>query len=106
MTQKQIKIFIDYLCRTYDNSTVIIDISEFPTEFKEIQEYLMVGTTESKSIRLKIWCELVAGSGTATESLWYLTEEAKWLGYSPVILVTKKDLHQAYGGLPECLRLF
>ena len=42
------------ICKTYDNSTAIIDTSEFHKEFKEIHEYLRVGSEDATSIRLDL----------------------------------------------------
>lgn len=95
MTPKQIQKFIDYLCKTYDNSTAIIDISEFHKEFKEIHEYLRVGSEDATSIRLDLNNGEVIDKGAASEPLWYFTGLGRTTcGFLP-ILVTKEDLCKA-----------
>lgn len=104
MTPKQIQKFIDYLCKTYNNSTVIIDITEFPKEFKEIQKYLMIGSEDSTSIRVDLKYSEVFNTGTATESLWYFTNWGRGACMFPPKLVTKEDLYKSLGTPPKCLR--
>lgn len=104
MTPKEIQKFIDYLCKTYDKSTAIIDISEFHKEFKEIQEYFRVGSEDTASIRLDLNNGEVIDKGAASESLWYFTVlDRTTCGFLP-ILVTKEDLRKALGNPPKCLR--
>lgn len=104
MTPKQIQKFIDYLCKTYNNSTVIIDITEFHKEFKEIQNYLKVGSEDSTSIRLELKNGEVLDKGTAAKSSWYFTWWGKAACMFPPILVIKKDFQKSLGNPPKCLR--
>lgn len=104
MTTKQIQKFIDYLCKTCNKATVIIDISEFPKEFKGIQEYFRIGSGGTQSIRLDLRNGEVLDRGAATESLWYFTWWGRAACMFPPILVTKKDFQKSLENPPKCLR--
>lgn len=104
MTPKHVQKFIDYLCKTYNKTTVIIDISEFHKEFKQIQDYFKIGSEDSNSLRLDLEEYKVLSKGTATESLWYFTNCGRYSCRFKPTLVTKEDLYKALGAPPKCLR--